>query len=55
MFLWLVKEMNILTELKRYLSDIDNTEMKKRLCDLYKNSDVVEKMINVFLLGSRYK
>lgn len=48
------KEMT-LTELKRNLSNIDETEIKKLLCNIYKNSEIAEKMINVFILGSDYE
>ena len=44
-----------LTELKKYLSNINDAEMKKLLCHIYKNSEMAEKMMNVFLLGSNYE
>lgn len=48
------KEMT-LTELKKNLSSVSNTELIKILCHLYKNSDIAEKMINVAILGSDYE
>jgi len=48
------KEMT-LTDLKRYLSNIDDTEIKKLICHIYKNSEMAEKMINVLILGSEYE
>lgn len=48
------KEMTI-NDLKKHLTEFNETELKKLLCHLYKNSDLAEKMINVFILGSVYE
>lgn len=48
------KEMT-LTDLKKKLSEMDYTELQKMICNIYKNSDMAEKMINVAILGSDYK
>mgnify|MGYP000896865649 CR=1 FL=1 len=44
-----------LTELKKRISEIDHAELKKLVCNLYKNSDMAEKMINAAILGDSYK
>lgn len=44
-----------MTELKRHLAEIDEAELKKLLCHLYKKSDLAEKIINVTILGSDYE
>ena len=48
------KELTI-TELKRHLTELDEAGLKELLCHLYKKSDLAEKMINVFVLGSDYE
>lgn len=48
------KEMTMI-ELKKHLSELNDSELKKLLCQVYKNSDAAEKMINVILLGSEYE
>lgn len=48
------KEMTM-NELKKYLTELDEAELKRLLCHLYKNSDLAEKMINVSILGSDYE
>ena len=48
------KEMTM-NELKMHLTELNEAELKKLLCRLYKNSDLAEKMINVSILGSDYE
>lgn len=50
-----VKKEMTMNELKRHLSNINDLELKKLLCHLYKNSDTAEKIINVAILGSDYE